>query len=744
MALDKAAVILTVHEILSHPAVKDAVGPVFKDGMATLEFKLDLDFGARWLAQGASPTGVLPQEPVRLDFRPSFPRTAPRPSLRADFGRNYPHLQPYVTADGRPVPCLVDGSLGEFFAAQGAWRLVEQFRLWLRNAADGSLIDPAQGWEPMRRDRLVDQLVCDVDRLRAVVTPAGGQKAFALGFHWLPPRGDKAGTFLGQTGEAISNKFGFSFWKKIEREEDVVRGAGPAFIIWAGRDPAIGGPAICDQYAPDTVTDLTSLKALAATLKMGDGLRAVLTQVLDHAGDLIAPVPIILAVRRPYPLKDSHSNIELCAYLLPAQDTKLGLGNPKVTPLSLHEEVTPALLQRLTDAPAGLPWALLGCGSLGSKIALHRARDGAAPTICVDDGAFLPHNAARHGLYPRSSAGYGMLGAKATLLGETIAGLGQATRALYGDQRELVTAIEADADAPAWLLNTTASTVARDDLASGFAPAMPRVVEACLFDQGALGYFAVEGAGHNPDGVELMGELYVAARRDPMIGRHLFPKQGQLATINIGQGCGSLTMRVSDAKISSLAGVMAQTLSDLSPEMVEGRIDLLVRDGLAQIHQRLAITPWRRVPIEGLEGWMLSISPQALTKIEAEVAQYRKVETGGVLVGFHSMVARRIYVADVHAAPSDSVRRPHEFTLGVEGLAEARQSLAQETRGALTFAGTWHSHLGQATPSGLDRRSAALVGAGEPQPKAFLIYGTDGLRAISAATIAVQGLKEAI
>ena len=80
--------------------------------------------------------------------------------------------------------------------------------------------------------------------------------------------------------------------------------------------------------------------------------------------------------------------------------------------------------------------------------------------------------------------------------------------------------------------------------------------------------------------------------------------------------------------------------------------------------------------------------------------------------------------------------------LGVEGLAAARQRLAKDTRGALTFAGTWHSHLGAATPSDLDRRSAAAVGAGELQPKAFLIRGVNGLRAISAATIAAHGFKE--
>jgi hypothetical protein len=106
------------------------------------------------------------------------------------------------------------------------------------------------------------------------------------------------------------------------------------------------------------------------------------------------------------------------------------------------------------------------------------------------------------------------------------------------------------------------------------------------------------------------------------------------------------------------------------------------------------------------------------------------------------MIARRIYVTDVIPAPTDSRRSPSEFVLGVKGLAAAREALALKTRGALTFAGTWHSHLGAATPSEKDRRSAQMVGDGELQPKAFLIRGTNGLRAISAVALSANNINQ--
>jgi hypothetical protein len=742
-AVDQAAVHLAVHEIAAHPAVVEMTGPVFSGATASLDIKLDLAFGSRWAAEGVSPTGVLPVEPVRLYFFSSFPRSAPFPVLRKDFSRNHPHIQPFRGPDDEPVPCLVDGSDAEFFTAYGAYRLIDQFVSWLEKAAAGRLIDPDQGWEPTRRDGLPDDLFCDPDALRDLVTDKGGYKLIESTYWWRKPSDDDPGHFIGQLWDVTSLKDALGGHKPENRKRTEVRGLGLAALIWAGRAPS-GGPVVCDEYLPDDATDLESLTARAEHLRMNDGLNAVLALIktVEVYGDELFAVPLIFAIRRPHPLIGSDSNIELCPYLLSVKTKAGAIEIAKLRPLALYEAVTGKLMARLTDTPGGEPWALLGCGSLGSKVALHRTRDGVAPVLCVDKASMRPHNAARHALYPRESRGAGWLGPKAEVLAEVIAALGQDTVSGVSDHRGFSEPLKTIAPAPRWLLNTTASTVVREDLTTGFDPDLPRLAETCLFNRGALGYLGVEGPQRNPNAVELMGELYSAAERNPALGRHLFPADGQLTTVNVGQGCGSLTMKVSDAKLSIVAALVADQFASLSADQPEAHIDLFAREDGGVRQTRLAAPAWTRLPLEGLSGWTLSVSARALAAIEAETARHKRVETGGLLVGFHSMIARRIYVTDVIAAPKDSRRTPMEFVLGVKGLATARQALALKTRGALTFAGTWHSHLGAATPSEKDRRSAQMVGEGELQPKAFLIRGKDGLRAVSAVALAANTIDQ--
>ena len=740
-AVDPVAIQLAVHEIDRHPAVVGLVGPRFEDGLAKLAVSLDLDFGSRWEAEGQSPTGVRPVEVVELTFYPSFPRSAPLPTLRADFSRDHPHIQPALSPEGLPIPCVVDGKLSEFVAAHGLLRLVDQIVVWLRKAAEGRLIDPKQGWEPMRRDHTIGGLSCNRDRLEALVTDAGGHRLLATDYWWLkqvPPDED---SFLGEIGAPTTRFARAAAGQRDARSGSLaVIGSGVSALIWAGRGP-VGNTLVSNRYFPDAVATLADLRALADELGMATSLDKVLTLAgaqTAYKGQTFA-VPIVLAVRRPYSLIDTHSKIELVAYLVGGRAHRGVLVDTTVSPLSLYDQITPTLLAKLTDAPLGETWTLLGSGSLGSKIALHRARDGAAPAICVDSASMRPHNAARHALYPQSADSDGWLGSKAEILADAIAGLGQACAPVSGDHRDLLRVRKVGKTD--WLINTTASTATREDLASAALSSLPRSVEACLFDQGALGYFGVAGAGHNPNTMELMAELYATAPHNAALGASLFGDGDGVSRINLGQGCSSLTMKVSDAKISLLAAPMAQALSELSVANPEGRIDLFFRDGLGLRHERLETPAWTRVTLDDLPGWSLSLSKRAMDAIEAEVSKHAHVETGGVLIGFHSTIARRIYVTDVLAAPADSVRKRHEFVLGVEGLTEARDGLARSTRGLLTFAGTWHSHLGPAAPSEKDRRSAARVGEEELYPKAFLIRGADGLRAIGATAHAPTSLQ---
>jgi proteasome lid subunit RPN8/RPN11 len=738
MPLETAAVYLALHEISAHPCVVDVQVPVFDKDRAYVTFGLKLDFGSRWEAEGASPTGVRPVEEVRLDFGPHFPSDAPKPSLRTDFSRDHPHIQPWLGPEGRVVPCLVDGSLNEFVAARGVYRMIDQFVKWLRSAAAGRLIDPKQGWEPMRRDDCNDVLIASAEALRSVVDLKGGFRFFRTTYMWK--RGGSANLYYGELGEETSAKL--ATFESQPDEDGWGVGLGVALVVWAGRAPE-GGPAICDRYVPDDVATLAGLKTRAAELRMLDGLSAGLNLLRRHpafeAAAASFPLPVVFMVRRPTHLIGSDSDLELCSYVVPFARTGVEDADLLVTPLAHAHAISPDLLRRLSGEPVAESWALVGCGSLGSKIGLHRARAGAAPVACADSSSLRAHNTARHALYPRKrmvQLGWG--GRKAVELANAIEGLGQSTLAVDGNHRQLLAAFGTQIPSPQWLLNTTASTVVREDLAR--RPDAPRVVEGCLFDSAKLGYLATEGRARNPDTAELFGEFYELARREPDIGAKLYGSARQIEPVSIGQGCASLTMITGDAQISAMASLMSDVFGGLAdPEL--GRIDILLREGAGVAHHGTEVSAYRRMPLEGLDGWTLSLSENAYEAITREAAAHVKTETGGVLIGWVSMIARRVFVTSVLPAPRDSRRSPAEFVLGVEGLPEDLEGLYAATAGALVCVGTWHSHLGTATPSPRDRRSAALVGNGEPRPMALLILGTDGLRAISAATTTINDGK---
>ena len=66
-----------------------------------------------------------------------------------DFNRNLPHMQPWLI-EGRPAPCLYEGSLTELLHEEGLVGILNQTAIWLERAAMDNLLDPEQGWEPVR------------------------------------------------------------------------------------------------------------------------------------------------------------------------------------------------------------------------------------------------------------------------------------------------------------------------------------------------------------------------------------------------------------------------------------------------------------------------------------------------------------------------------------------------------------------------------------------------------------------
>lgn len=725
-------------QVARHPSVRSIEAPVAAFGTTTVEFELDLSLGHRWVAQGASPSGIRPVERVRLDFGPLYPTKAPGPSYRADLGRGFPHVQPWLTPDGRPVPCLTEAPIDDFHAVYGLHGLIDQFVAWLQRAASGALIDPQQGWEVSRRDGYIDSVLVDVAAIRKLPdAQPGGRFGYAylqtrFAAHQLGKGGP--GSWLGEVGDLVKLDDASLGGRATQ---DVVYGEGVCLAVWATAGEDEPAP-VFPEYEPDDVETYADLMAKAERLKVSRRLGMyldILTNNAPYGGNAARlPVVVLMLVRRPLPLAGSDSDIEVFAYSLPltfpCKRAKLD-PETKVDRLAVRDRLSRQLLRRVSGGPeVATRWALIGAGSLGSKIGIHLARQGVTPIAVTDKSQLLPHNVARHGLLP-TTGGLGLewRGPKSSALVEAIASI--VREPLYdlpGDATEALMLMETWADRPEVIVNTTASLALRAGAAQ--TPSSARWIDAELFDRASLGTLRVEGPDRNPSIEELAGVGYATAARDESLAQHIFEGAG-VSRLALGEGCGSSTMIADDARLSVQAAAMAESIGQHLAQMpAEGLVQTWRRDGGGLSHETTLISPFFRLALA--DGWTLSIAPTVSDAIDAEVGRWPKSETGGVLIGRVSFITRTIYALDTMQAPSDSKRSPSFFELGVAGLAGAIADLSARTGGALYCVGTWHSHLGAANPSQVDRATAAKLGKDAAYPLALLIRGRDGYQGVFA------------
>lgn len=334
------------------------------------------------------------------------------------------------------------------------------------------------------------------------------------------------------------------------------------------------------------------------------------------------------------------------------------------------------------------------------------------------------------------------MGDKATALADAIAGLGQTSNAVAGDVVSITRdKIKAKKHLPkrGWaIVNSTASLAAREALGSIARDIqIPRVIETILYSAGTIGVVTVEGPNRNPNTLDLMAETYTLVREQNALRAIMFAEGEGLTRQSIGEGCGSLTMPMSDARLSMFAAPMAEAIAAMQKTALpdkEGRILLgaIAEDGVNLTWSSYGVAPSTAVRVEGQGGWQVRISGRAERKIKEEVARWPTVETGGILMGRMSDAARAFYVTDVLPAPDDSERSASGFRLGIKGARNRISDYAESCGYSLFCLGTWHSHLYPSGPSTTDHATAVTVGLARFAPSVLLIHAPGGYAALLA------------
>ena len=740
--------------VATHPAVY-SIGPPRPDhnsGFTSVDVTFDVSLPSEWRRRGHSPSGVRSRETVRFDFPTGFPLKTPSPSLRPDFNRNLPHMQPWLT-EGRSVPCVHDGDLDELILRDGLAGFLNQTAVWLERAALGTLIDPDQGWEPVRRDSYRDHIIADADALQSLVTRGGGYKFLRL--NYLRTAKGQARFVYGRvsaatvdvTRAAMSSVLAEA---PVHSSLQFRTGKSVALVVWPGKQPS-GTPIIADTYLPETVTSVEDLKERAQTY----GCRTSLGNALHWMGQCLRTHPpegpfclvVVLLARRPCNVIGTQSPIELCPYVLDIVSPDLYTNGDKtpVRPAGHHHVLSRSLLAQLSgiDSSREHPrWTLIGAGSLGSKLALHLARAGKGPAVIVDKSAMTPHNVARHAIIP-TTGDMNVLGmnAKATLLCDSLRGLDHTANPVPLDATSILTSKDPTRQLGlkrSWaIVNATASLAVREALVSS-KQVPTRVIETSLFSSGQVGVITVEGPDRNPSTNDLMAECYALLAEDSTLSRIVFGQDDGIRPQSVGQGCSSLTMPMSDGRLSLFAAGMAEYLlrrqrDGLPPETGEVLIGALSSDGLGVQWQVATASPVIQIQCKAESGtWYVHIHQRAASKIRTEVGRWPSVETGGVLMGRLSEVSRTVHVVDVLAAPDDSKRSASSFVLGTIGLRQHIENYSKAAGWSLHSLGTWHSHLSIGGPSPTDRATMKAVAIARVAPSVALIHTPSGYCAFLA------------
>jgi hypothetical protein len=713
---------------------------------ATVNIKTELPNS--WREAGQSPSGVRAIEPISFVFGPGYPVFAPAIFLRADFDRSHPHIQPGDAGD-LPEPCLVAGSPREVLRMRGILGLVEQLVEWLERAAYLRLIDPEQGWEPTRRDHIDDIVIAEADWVTGMPTREGGCHAFEFGyFAGVTPEGTATYWATMSRSKPIAVREDLADTFMFKRGNGFRLGSGVALVAWPGKMPD-GSPVVSSTYRPETVTTVEGLLARAEELRvrafLEPKLRLLEARFLKAKMKVPVPLVVLMLVRRPYRVVGTGSEIEICPYVVELSGgDSLSPGSGKPVRAAAHrDDVSVPLFRRASgdSDPSNMPWTLIGCGSVGSKIALHLARGGRGPSAIVDSGNMQPHNYARHSLYPSPSGSDTTFATpKALLLGEVLSTLKQPaavhTIDVVGHLVRTKSMAPLVDNATPLVVNTTGSASVREVLALPIlAKPRPRVAEACLLGLGQAGLLTLEGLDTNPSTVDLITEAYSAIHsrrevRDKVFGR-------AAADIAIGQGCSAATLALPDSRVSMVVAPIANRLADFQRNGLpsDGRVVLgaMGNDGMS--------IEWTEIPIAARTilrvgvATEVRISPTVEATIVSEIASRPGSETGGILVGRYCEVADSFHVVGTLPAPPDSKFSAGEFVLGTEGLRPALSELIGGSGGALYPLGTWHNHLVPSGPSLTDMGTAVLLSGMQFFPLLMLIKTPAGYQVMTVETL---------
>jgi tRNA A37 threonylcarbamoyladenosine dehydratase len=710
-----------VHQLNRHRGLV-RVGESFSSGKtARIEVDVRVELPSRCRCNGVSDTGVRAIETCSLFFGNDWPLSAPRVFLREDFPLNLPHINPHQP--GQPVsPCLFEGSLDELLHRFGLDAIVDQLIDWLHKAAAGALIDFDQGWEPTRRDSCPSTIVFSAEQV-ATSAPADGSILLVnAGYVTM-----NCGLYAILNAELTTQVD--PVFDQVAHDDQLGKWGGGHAAVFIARAPVVQGQShVVGHYQPETVVDLDTLLDRATELGID---RATLAHgldnyygrsILDHRQDprtwthgLYAIV--ILVVQRPVSLVGSPGrSAEVLPYVVRYEYSAKTPFERKATvhPAFHAHALSPQLLARtsgLASAGTFKPLVMLGCGSLGSKIALHLGRAGFGAMTFIDNETMSPHNAARHALVepisvlapPRKAAlmktAFEALSHVQTRAFDVDAVAVFADPVQFGNTVRQDTALIVDATASLKVLTSATLSIAMNESAA-------RLARVAMYGQGRCAVVLLEGNGRSSRIDDLTAFLFERCRSETVLRAGVAGDGSDPTRVFVGDNCRSLTAPMSDATVSRAAALVGLQLERwlVDDLPADARLCVGIADaaGVGMSWSSAALGPTTVLDVVDDGGWKIRVLHSVVQAIHADAIHWSPKETGGALLGRISYENRTITIAGIVGAPPDSIREHARFVLGTDGLVKGLRMAHGNSVGYLAFIGTWHSHPQGGRHSGID------------------------------------------
>lgn len=630
--------------------------------------------------------------PAVLALRPDFPETMHQNWAPADYPR---------------ALCIDDRPWQEARLTYTPSEFLRRIQLWLSKAAAGELHDQAQPLEPLffhnpmtlvvpravlrETDSPVELIGFrrhDNDAIIITQTAQAGHDetpAFVVVCAAVPPQGMSRIQFAPQSLDALAGQLSgsaFDLRDLLQRK----------ILEWAG----LGKDAIRRLHA--RIALVIAFPVSDSNGRMAHDLRAFITH--DCAGD----VGVALGILAPNDsgVGTSRGYVRTFGAVPPAEVPSL-----RIEPSDVHvgfDRDSGATIsgQASTDRRKAV---LIGAGSLGSHLAVNLAREGRFTWTIIDDDILLPHNFARHALFP-----YDLGAPKAPALAQNIGILlAEPVSSLRANLLNEIgpQATEARLDdvlsSTDYIFDASASVAVSRQVSD--LPGQARRISIFFNPAGTAVVMLAEDATRDVSLRDLEAQYHRMILKRPELSLHL---QYCGNSVRYSGSCRAATNRISASSAALLAAIASRAMAEAA-DAPSSRVSIwsLREDHSVLCSQETGDTVHRVT----LGPWTISYSSSVAREIEALRAEKLPDETGGVLLGVVDTSRQMIHIVQALAAPLDSSGSPTSFERGVLGLRESLADAAKRSLHQVRYVGEWHSH-----PSG----SSSLPSATDIQQMCWL------------------------